>query len=551
MIIFSYPVSVDKVLKLEEYIIYNNNINFEVDLNNEIKIENNIFGLVFAKTIINAITIIGKDYKIYSSKYETIEIIPEYSLESDENITIKYEGTLKYYDIFEAQIEFYYNISEPELEKYDEYPEAIEGDNDIFFEQKLYKGRINRFQIMLTQQITSHCCDNTCDLCYRHQKAKCLICKNASLIKQLDLILYRECSGMNTTFIDNNCEEETEVITESIIVDNTEKNTEIVLQSIINDNTEKNIEIITDSIINNNTEKYTDMIIETPSDYDSDENTEKNTEIVTDIISNENTNKINETFTNNISDEENETSTSIISNNIIQKETDIMTYKNSDEYTNEIKEEEKSCNKENIIKSKYCEFSVTDEQLQDIYVEIKNTYINKDYNGNNTIFYLNNAIFQISTNEDQKNSEDINISNIDLGPCEERLKKSNNIPDKDSLIIYKVDIKYPDNHCTYVKYEVYNPINLTLLDLSICKDVNIVINTPVDLDDKTLLLYDNLRKSGFDLFNESDDFYNDPCTTYTSINNTDITLDDRKQLFLNNSANVTLCQSGCQMNYYN
>jgi hypothetical protein len=124
LIIFSYPASLDKVLKLEEYIIYNNNINFEVDLNNEIKIENNIFGLVFAKTIINDITIIGNDYKIYSSKDETIEIIPEYSLESDENITIKYEGILNYYDIFEAQIEFYYNISEPELEKYDEYPYA-------------------------------------------------------------------------------------------------------------------------------------------------------------------------------------------------------------------------------------------------------------------------------------------------------------------------------------------------------------------------------------------------------------------------------------------
>ena len=56
------------------------------------------------------------------------------------------------------------------------------------------------------------------------------------------------------------------------------------------------------------------------------------------------------------------------------EETDIMIYKKSDEYPNEIKEEEKSCNNENIIKSKYCEFSVTDEQLQDIYAEIKNTY---------------------------------------------------------------------------------------------------------------------------------------------------------------------------------
>ena len=218
-------------------------------------------------------------------------------------------------------------------------------------------------------------------------------------------------------------------------------------------------------------------------------------------------------------------------------------------------EEEKDVEKTNIIeeiiKSKYCNYSLTDDQLKDLYIEIKNNYINNEHKGNNTIFFSNNVIFQISTHEDQKYSDNSNVSSIDLGPCEERLRTYYSIPSRESLLIYKVDLKYPDNLCTYVKYEVYNPVDLQPCNLSICKEVNIVINSPVDLDDMTSLLYDSLKNSGYDLFNENDSFYNDPCTTYTSINNTDITLADRKQLYKNNSLNISLCQSGCELEYFN
>ena len=119
------------------------------------------------------------------------------------------------------------------------------------------------------------------------------------------------------------------------------------------------------------------------------------------------------------------------------------------------------------------------------------------------------------------------------------------------MIIYKIDLKDQELHKTYVQYEVYNPLKLEQLDLSICKDTTIIINTPVQLDDATSILFDSLKESGYNLFNESDSFYNDVCSTYTSLNKTDITLADRKQIIFNNNGNITLCQTGCELEYYN
>jgi hypothetical protein len=66
----------------------------------------------------------------------------------------------------------------------------------------------------------------------------------------------------------------------------------------------------------------------------------------------------------------------------------------------------------------------------------------------------------------------------------------------------------------------------------------------------TTLLYDSLKEAGYDFFNENDSFYNDPCTVYTSVNNTDITLADRKQIYVNNNGNITFCQNGCNLEYF-
>ena len=383
---------------------------------------------------------------------------------------------------------------------------------------------------------------------------------------------------------DEKTEKNTEIVTESTLNEKTEKNTEIVTESTSDEKTEKNTEIVTEkatdsvlnektdqltelnteSFVNENTQKNTetatdiisdkktDAITEMITNSVSDEKTEKNSELVTDIISEKKTNAITEKDTNSLSDEKTEKNQI---DNIIdgktETNTDIISYKTNVQLTDISTAKETTNFIEEIIKSKHCEYSLSDEQLNELSMEIKDNYLNMEHKGNNTIIYLNNAIFQISTHEDQKNSDNSQVSSIDLGPCEAKLRERYGIPNKEPLIIYKVDVKYPDSHCTYVKYEVYNPVDLTLCELSICKTENIVISTPVDIDDMTSLLYDSLKSSGYNLFNENDSFYNDPCTTYTSINNTDITLSDRKQLYKNNSGNMSLCQSGCELEYYN
>ena len=71
------------------------------------------------------------------------------------------------------------------------------------------------------------------------------------------------------------------------------------------------------------------------------------------------------------------------------------------------------------------------------------------------------------------------------------------------------------------------------------------------MESTTSSLYDSLKESGYDLFNESDPFYNDICSVYTSKKGTDMTLDDRKQEIYGLAGNISLCQSGCELEYYN
>ena len=131
--------------------------------------------------------------------------------------------------------------------------------------------------------------------------------------------------------------------------------------------------------------------------------------------------------------------------------------------------------------------------------------------------------------EHQKNNANPNISTIDLGECENILRNKFNISKDKSILIVKTDIKSEDLSSTYVQYEVYHPIKKELLNLEICNKVKKNIHVPVNLNEESSKSYKNLRDSGYNLFDASDGFYNDICTTYTSENGTDMVLEDRKK----------------------
>ena len=69
------------------------------------------------------------------------------------------------------------------------------------------------------------------------------------------------------------------------------------------------------------------------------------------------------------------------------------------------------------------------------------------------------------------------------------------------------------------------------------------------MDDNLIKLYNDLKDSGYDLFNINDPFYNDLCSPYKSENGTDVLLSDRKNDYYNN--NYTTCQTNCEYSSFN
>ena len=185
-------------------------------------------------------------------------------------------------------------------------------------------------------------------------------------------------------------------------------------------------------------------------------------------------------------------------------------------------------------------------QIKDTYETLKGNKLNKNYTNENIIIKSKNAAFQLTQYNNQTNN--YNISYVDIGTCEEKIKSTFNIPEKESLIIYKADITSGSG--TYVQYEIYHPYTLNKIDLSICKDIPATINAQVNISDEAISLYDSLKKYGYNFFDSNDIFYNDICSTYTSEYGTDLILSDRKELLVN-QGNVSLCQQNCIFISYN
>ena len=204
------------------------------------------------------------------------------------------------------------------------------------------------------------------------------------------------------------------------------------------------------------------------------------------------------------------------------------------------------CTKEEILKNQ-CKGKISSEQIKDIYNELISRIIPKV----NKEIETQNVIVQLSTLEELKNNNYPNASSIDLGECEQRLMEQEGLFNEKYLIIFKIDIKSPDLSSTYVQYEIYNLVTLELISLEVCKDIPISVSVPVNLDESIKSNYYSLSQSGYNLFDLSDSFYNDICSTYTTENGTDLTLIDRKNLIYDTSGNVSMCQDGCTFQSYN
>ena len=165
---------------------------------------------------------------------------------------------------------------------------------------------------------------------------------------------------------------------------------------------------------------------------------------------------------------------------------------------------------------------------------------------NNPIKNTDNMTIQIyntskAGQEEAANAQN-NVSTIDLGECEDILRDHYSISKDEPLLIMKVDIEREDQITNQVEYSVYD-ITGKKLNLSLCDSVEITVSSPIkNTGSLNLTLAADLAESGYDLYNSSDPFYTDVCTPYTTEDNTDIPLEDRKKDYYKN---ISFCESGC------
>ena len=139
--------------------------------------------------------------------------------------------------------------------------------------------------------------------------------------------------------------------------------------------------------------------------------------------------------------------------------------------------------------------------------------------------------FTVTTTENQKTNENNNVTTINLGGCENKIKEHYKIPKNETLYIFKIDAIQEGMKIPKIEYEVYYPLNgdkLQKLNLSVCEDSKVELSIPVSIDESNL-----------DKHNLSSSYYSDICYISTSERGTDLTLDDRKAEFISN--NYTLC----------
>ena len=509
-LIFSYANSIDFIIDITNNIV-NKTTNPIIKLYEKCKIENNIFGYIFAGIKIynytDGLKLLYLVDKIEISKDSII------SNETDIELILKNDINIRE----NSRIEYGMVVMEPEYDIYNLYPIEIDRnycggdceDEKTIFDRQMYYGRVSFCDIVFNlETLSQNCSDDNCLICNRYADNICVHCK----------YLYIEKNGKKICLGENEFPP-TDIPTTIFTTLPTTILTTILTtlpSTIFTTNPTTILTTISTTIDTTIPTTYLSTITSTilksiPSTYSKAIPKTILATIPSTIIS---------------------TIPSIILTTIrenIQKVEENININN--------------CTYEELINNKCSNIKININQV----LQIKQKLLN-NYTKENTIIKTENIIIQLSTIEEQKNSDYPDISNIDLGECETLLKQSNNISMQSSLILFKTDIKTENLSSTYVYYEIYEPINLKKLDLSVCNSAQISISVPITLESDVELLVKSLSGSGYNIFNENDSFYQDICATYTSVNGTDILLSDRKKDIYQNQS---MCQIGCEFQNYN
>ena len=160
-------------------------------------------------------------------------------------------------------------------------------------------------------------------------------------------------------------------------------------------------------------------------------------------------------------------------------------------------------------------------------------------NGVDQVISANKIQITFTNIENQKNNLESNISTIDLGDCEILLRKYYNLTNNHTIYIKKIDIIQEGMKAKKVGYNVYSKLsgkNLEKLNLTVCEKTKIFINIPIEINGNP------------DKYNTSSGYFKDICYATTSNDGTDITLQDRKNEYIDGD-NI-ICQDDCDFSAY-
>ena len=109
-------------------------------------------------------------------------------------------------------------------------------------------------------------------------------------------------------------------------------------------------------------------------------------------------------------------------------------------------------------------------KVQDILLEnIETGLVSKEYNtlnlenGQDNIIENDKMKITLTTIENQKNNKNNNITSIDLGECETKLRRYYNISDNEKLFMKKIDVIQEGMKIPKIEYDVYAKLNGTNL----------------------------------------------------------------------------------------
>ena len=141
--------------------------------------------------------------------------------------------------------------------------------------------------------------------------------------------------------------------------------------------------------------------------------------------------------------------------------------------------------------------------------------------------------------------ENSNITYIDLGDCEEKLKSHYNLPPETKLYILGIDSPGENGKSSIniFNYEIYLQNGTQIKDLSVCNET--IVTTSSKITDLEIIQYEKAKEMsyyGYDIYDETSNFYVDSCSAAHE-NGNDITLEDRKKYYY---PNINLCNEGCQ-----